>query len=73
MALNELLTSELNGIKGCEGAKIRVGASRDVGPGQSNWIDFSCEVPEHLWWDLVTAVAGGVVSCARDRYNVLDA
>jgi len=46
-ALSVLLTRELNDVNGCEGAKIIVGASRNVGPGQSNWSNFLCEVPEH--------------------------
>jgi hypothetical protein len=71
-SLNALLTRELQEVSGCEGASINVGPSRDAEPGESNWWNFSCTVPEGADAELVLAVAGGVVSEARERYNVLD-
>jgi hypothetical protein len=49
-----------------------VGASRNVTPGESNRLEFLCLVPEHSDRLYVRAVAGGVVSAARERYTVLD-
>ena len=71
-ALSALLTEQLRQIAGCEGATLSVGASRDVGPGESNWVDFLTTAPERADPRFVRAVAGGVVSEARERYNVLD-
>ncbi len=71
-ALNALLTEQLRQVSGCQGATLRVGASRDVGPAESNWTDFACTTPERADPHFVRAVAGGVVSEARERYNVLD-
>jgi len=48
-----------------------VGASRDAAPGESNWHEFTCLAPQHPAPTYVCAVAGGVVSEARERY-VLD-
>jgi hypothetical protein len=71
-ALSALLTEQLQQVAGCQGATIAVGASRDAGPGESNWLEFICTSPEHADSPYVRAVAGGVVSEARERYNVLD-
>ncbi len=71
-ALNALLTEQLRQVGGCQGATLRVGASRDVGPAESNCTDFICTAPERADPHFVGAVAGGVVSEARERYNVLD-
>jgi hypothetical protein len=71
-ALSALLTEQLQQVAGCEGATIAVGASRDAGPGESNWREFIWTSPEHADPPYVRAVAGGVVSEARERYNVLD-
>ena len=71
-ALNALLTQQLREVAGCEGATIAVGASRDAGLEECNWIEFFCPVPEHADPGFVRAVAGGVVSEARERYNVVD-
>ena len=49
-----------------------VGPSRDAALDESNWIDFFCTAPYHADPRYVRAVAGGVVSEARERYNVLD-
>lgn len=70
--LNALLTEQLQRVAGCQGAAIVVGASRNVADGESNWVDFLCLVPERADPLYVRAVAGGVVSEARERYNVLD-
>jgi hypothetical protein len=70
--LNALLTDQLRQVAGCEGATVRVGASRDVGPAESNWTDFICTATKRADSHFVCAVAGGVVSEARERYNVLD-
>ena len=70
--LNALLTEQLRRVVGCQGATIIVGASRNLAPGESNWLEFLCLVPEHSDRLYVRAVAGGVVSEARERYNVLD-
>jgi hypothetical protein len=43
-----------------------------VADGESNWLDFLCLVPKYADPLYVRAVAGGVVSEARERYNVLD-
>jgi hypothetical protein len=51
---------------------IVVGASEDAAHGESNWLEFRCLVPERADSLYVRAVAGGVVSEARERYNVLD-
>jgi hypothetical protein len=67
-----LLTEELQRVAGCQGAAIVVGASRDVAHGESNWFEFLCLVPAHADRLYVRAVAGGVVSEARERFNVLD-
>jgi hypothetical protein len=45
--LNQLLTLGLRGVEGCEEATITVGPSRYVGPGESNWCEFDCVVPDH--------------------------
>jgi hypothetical protein len=71
-ALNALLTEQLREVVGCQGATIVVGPSRDAGPGESNWLDFWCVTPRPADPRYVRAVAGGVVSEARERYNVLD-
>jgi hypothetical protein len=71
-SLNDLLTRELQEVAGCEGASINVGPSRDAGAGESNWWNFGCTIPEGADARFVLAVAGGVVSEARERYNVLD-
>ncbi len=71
-ALNALLTEQLREFVGCEEATLRVGASRDVGLAESNWTDFACTAPKRADPHFVRAVAGGVVSEARERYNVLD-
>ena len=71
-ALSALLTEQLQQVTGCQGATIAVGASRDAGPGESNWREFICTSPERADPPYVRAVAGGVVSEARERYNVLD-
>ena len=70
--LNDLLTRELQTVLGCEGASIHVGPSRDAAPGESNWWNFGCSIPKGANRYLVLAVAGGVVSEAREQYNVLD-
>lgn len=70
--LNDLLTRELQTVRGCEGASIHVGPSRDAAPGESNWWNFGCSVPQNADRVLFLAVAGGVVSEAREQYNVLD-
>ncbi len=70
--LNRLLTSQLQQVAGCEGASISIGATRDVHAGESNWAEFACSVPEAADPMLVHAVACGVVSEARERFNVLD-
>jgi hypothetical protein len=72
-ALNALLTEQLQRVAGCQGATIVVGASRNVAHGESNWFEFACLVPTHADEHYVRAVAGGVVSEARERYNLLDA
>ena len=71
-ALSALLTEQLRRVVGCQGATTVVGTCRDVGYGQSNWFEFLCFAPEHTDRRYVRAVAGGVVSEARERYNVLD-
>ena len=71
-ALSSLLTEQLRQVTGCQGATIEVGPSRDAALDESNWIDFFCTVPDHSDPRYVGAVAGGVVSEARERYNVLD-
>jgi hypothetical protein len=71
-ALSALLTEQLRQVAGCQGATIAVGASRDAGPGESNWLEFICRSPDYADLPYVRAVAGGVVSEARERYNVLD-
>jgi hypothetical protein len=71
-ALGELLTTQLRQVVGCEGATIRVGASHDMAPGEGNWFDFFTTAPKHADPVFVRAVAGAVVSEARERYNVLD-
>ena len=70
--LSALLTEQLQRVAGCHGAAIVVGASHDVADGESNWFEFHCVVPAHADPLYVRAVAGGVVSQARERYNVLD-
>lgn len=70
--LSALLTEQLQCVEGCHGAAIVVGASRDVAHGESNWFEFRCLVPAQADPLYVRAVAGGVVSEARERYNVLD-
>ena len=70
--LSALLTEQLQRIAGCQGAAIVVGASRDVAHGESNWFDFRCLVPPQADPLYVRAVAGGVVSESRERYNILD-
>ena len=70
--LNALLSEQLQRVAGCDGATIVVGASRDVAQGESNWVEFLCLVPAHADPLYVRAIAGGVVSEARERYNVLD-
>jgi hypothetical protein len=70
--LNTLLTEQLRRVAGCHGATIVVGASRDVGHGGSNWLEFLGLVPTPADGSYVRAVAGGVVSEARERCNVLD-
>lgn len=71
-SLNHLLTRELQEVAGCEGASINVGPSRDACIGESNWWNFGCTIPKGADARFVLAVAGGVVSEARERYNVLD-
>lgn len=71
-ALSALLTEQLRQVAGCQGATISVGASREAAPGESNWLDFFTTAPPHANPLYVRAVAGGVVSEARERYNVLD-
>jgi len=70
--LSALLTEQLQRTAGCRGATIVVGTSRDAAHGESNWFEFLCLVPTHADQSYVRAVAGGVVSEARERYNVLD-
>ena len=70
--LSALLSEQLQRTAGCQGATILVGASRDVARGESNRLDFLCLVPTHADPSYVRAVAGGVVSEARERHNVLD-
>ena len=70
--LNDLLTRELQTVLGCVGASIHVGPSRDAAPSKSNWWNFGCSIPKGANRYLVLAVAGGVVSEAREQYNVLD-
>lgn len=70
--LSALLTERLRRVAGCHGASIVVGASRNVAYGESNWFEFLCLMPEHADPLYVHAVAGGVVSEARECYNVLD-
>lgn len=70
--LSALLTEQLQRTAGCQGATIVVGASYDAAHGESNWHEFLCLVPTHADPLYVRAVAGGVVSEARERYNVLD-
>ena len=71
-ALSALLTEQLRKVVGCQGATIVIGRSRDARPGESNWFEFLCLMPQHADSAYVQAVAGGVVSEARERYNVLD-
>jgi hypothetical protein len=71
-ALNALLTEQLRQVAGCQGATLRVGTGRDVGPAESNWTDFICTASERADPHFVCAVAGGVVSEAREHYNVPD-
>jgi hypothetical protein len=71
-ALNALLTEQLRQVAGCQGATLQVGASRDVGAAESNWNEFICTPRDRADPYFVRAVAGGVVSEARERYNVLD-
>jgi hypothetical protein len=71
-SLNSLLTEQLRQISGCEGATISVGPSRDAAPGESNWFNFWTTAPTNANGPFIRAVAGGVVSEARERYNVLD-
>ena len=71
-ALSALLTEQLQRVAGCHGAAIVVGGSRDVAHGESNWFEFRCLIPAQADPLYVRAVAGGVVSEARERYNVLD-
>ena len=70
--LSALLTEQLQRVAGCHVAAIVVGASRDVAHGESNWFEFRCLVLPQADPLYVCAVAGGVVSEARERYNVLD-
>jgi hypothetical protein len=70
--LSALLTEQLQRTAGCQGATIVVGVSQDVAQGESNWLEFLCLVPTRTDPSYVRAVAGGVVSEARERYNVLD-
>ena len=70
--LSARLTGQLQRVAGCQSATIVVGASRDVAHGESNWFEFLCLVTAHADLVYVRAVAGGVVSEARERYNVLD-
>ena len=70
--LSALLTEQLQRVAGWHGAAIVVGASRDVADAESNWFEFGCLVPARADQLYVRGVAGGVVSEARERYNVLD-
>ena len=72
-ALGALLTEQLRRVEGCHGATISIGPSRDAEAGKSNWTEFFVTAPPDADAAYVRAVAGGVVSGAGERYNVLDA
>ena len=71
--LNAMLTRELQKIAGCEGSSVHAGAQITVGDFErSNWADFTVTPAPGSDSNLVRAVAGGVVSTARELYNVVD-
>ena len=70
--LSPLLTKQLREVVGCQGAANIVGASCDARPDESSGFKFLCLMPQQADPRDVRAVAGGVVSEARERDNVLD-
>jgi hypothetical protein len=72
VALSRLLTEQLRAVAGCEGATIEIGATQELRPNHCNWEEYRCVPTEDHDPDFVRAVAGGVVSEAREHYNVLD-
>jgi len=71
--LNAMLTGELQKIAGCEGSTLIAGAQISVADFEhSNWADFTVTPAPGSDSNLVRAVAGGVVSTARELYNVVD-
>jgi len=71
--INTMLTAELQKIAGCERSTLIAGVQITVADfDRANWATFTvtpAPVSDH---DLVRAVAGGVVSAARELYNVVD-
>ncbi|MEJ7667905.1 MAG: hypothetical protein WKH97_04040 [Casimicrobiaceae bacterium] len=71
--LNAMVTRELQKIAGCAGSTLIAGAQISVADFEhSNWADFTVAPAPGSDQNLVRAVAGGVVSTARELYNVVD-
>ncbi|MEJ7669582.1 MAG: hypothetical protein WKH97_12770 [Casimicrobiaceae bacterium] len=71
--LDAMLTRELQKIAGCGGSTLTAGAPIPVADFDlSNWADFTVTPARGSDSNLVRAVAGGVVSAARELYNVVD-
>jgi hypothetical protein len=72
--LNVILTRRLQSVPGCADCTVRVGPSVPVDDFEkSNWSEFVVTAaPGSLEEWKVRAVAGGVVSEAREVYNVVD-
>ena len=71
--LNAMLTRELQKVAGCERSTLTTGAQISVADFErSNWADFTVTRAPDSDHNLVRAVSGGVVSTARELYNVVD-
>ncbi len=68
--LNAMLTGELQKIAGCKRSTLIAGAQLEVTDFEhSNWADFTVTPAPGSDSNLVRAVAGGVVSTARELYS----
>lgn len=72
--LNAMLTRQLQGIPGCAGCSVRVGAAIAVDDFEKrNWSEYDVTTaPGSLEEWKVRAIAGGGVSDARELYNVVN-
>jgi hypothetical protein len=73
MAICLIACAVAGGMRSIANVSVRpTPAVRDAAPGESNWFNFWTTAPTNANGLFIRAVAGGVVSEARERYNVLD-